>query len=166
MRLERGDTLIQGGTSHAWHNPSVETRCVFAVLMIEAPPIRIGERTLEQTPIFAMMLSSLRPMIAKPLYEAPVQRPRPSLGNVRRIVTGHDAPGRAAIRGLARGASRRTLRAAVQRERDAHLVPEDRQRIGAYVAGKRVDEKEAAAALAHDVVGQTAMNVNLVSGIL
>ena len=101
VRLIPGDTLVQRGTNHAWSNPSEARRCKFLVAMIEASPVRIGERTLSPTPMWRMILSSLRNMLL-PAKAAPGIRMansgvRPA---IRRVLTGHDRDGVAVIRSI------------------------------------------------------------------
>ncbi len=59
IKLFAGDTVVQRGTSHAWRNPSPDTRSTFVVCMIEAQPITIGGKTLDPTPTWMMVVSSL-----------------------------------------------------------------------------------------------------------
>ncbi len=49
IRLVAGDTLVQRGTNHVWHNPSPATICRYLVCMIEAQPVTINGKTLDQT---------------------------------------------------------------------------------------------------------------------
>jgi mannose-6-phosphate isomerase-like protein (cupin superfamily) len=41
VTLGPGDTLVQRGTTHAWHNPSFAERCTFAMSSIESPSIGV-----------------------------------------------------------------------------------------------------------------------------
>lgn len=47
VELKAGDVFVQRGTVHAWHNRG-DVPCVFAVTMIDADPVTIAGRTLEE----------------------------------------------------------------------------------------------------------------------
>ena len=47
-RLKSGDIVIQRGTNHAWVSRS-EHWCRMAFVLIEAAPVRIGDKSLEPT---------------------------------------------------------------------------------------------------------------------
>ena len=49
IRLVAGDTLIQRGTNHIWHNPSPDTTCRYLVCMVESQPVIIDGKPLAQT---------------------------------------------------------------------------------------------------------------------
>jgi quercetin dioxygenase-like cupin family protein len=42
IKLRAGDTLVQRGTNHAWHNRGIENARL-AVVLVSAEPLRIGE---------------------------------------------------------------------------------------------------------------------------
>ena len=44
--LRAGDIVVQRGTNHLWRNPSPDTVCRIAFVLIEAQPLTIGGRTL------------------------------------------------------------------------------------------------------------------------
>jgi len=46
VRLEPGDIVVQRGTNHLWRNPSAETVCRIAFVLIEALPVKIDGRHL------------------------------------------------------------------------------------------------------------------------
>lgn len=46
--LKAGDCLVQRGTIHNWVNSGSEP-CVMAVVLLDAHPVRVGDRTLEAT---------------------------------------------------------------------------------------------------------------------
>ena len=46
--LKAGDVVVQRGTNHAWINNSTEP-CRMAWILIDAHPVRVGDRTLEPT---------------------------------------------------------------------------------------------------------------------
>jgi hypothetical protein len=100
LGLRPGDTLIQRGTAHAWRNPSQQQRCMFAVAMIEANPVHVGSRTFGATPTWRMLASALRTMLPHGLGGPPVAGGAADLLRraPRRIVTGYDAEGKAAVR--------------------------------------------------------------------
>ena len=47
-RLGAGDIVVQRGTNHLWRNPSDTEVCRIVFVLIEATPIRIGDRILEE----------------------------------------------------------------------------------------------------------------------
>ena len=49
IHLVAGDTLVQRGTNHIWHNPSSDTTCRYLVCMVEAEPVTIKGQPLAQT---------------------------------------------------------------------------------------------------------------------
>ncbi len=65
VRLRPGDTLVQRGGAHFWRNPSPNTPCRIVICMIEAQPIRIGERRLVPTPTWRMALDLIRARLTK-----------------------------------------------------------------------------------------------------
>jgi quercetin dioxygenase-like cupin family protein len=46
--LGAGDVVVQRGTNHLWRNPSQDAVCRIAFVLIEATPIKIGDRILEE----------------------------------------------------------------------------------------------------------------------
>jgi len=54
VRLRSGDTVVQRGGAHLWRNPSPDMPCRIVVCMIEAHPVTIGAKRLEQTPAWRM----------------------------------------------------------------------------------------------------------------
>lgn len=46
--LAAGDIVVQRGTNHLWRNPSPDTVCRIAFILIEASPVVIDGRTLEE----------------------------------------------------------------------------------------------------------------------
>ena len=48
ISLKAGDVLVQRGTSHAWRNPSPDTTCRIVISMIEALPVSVNGKALEQ----------------------------------------------------------------------------------------------------------------------
>ena len=100
LDLRPGDTVIQRGTAHAWRNPSQQQRCTFAVAMIEANPVHVGSRTFGATPTWRMLASALRTKLPRGLGGPPVAGVAAGLlGRApRRIVTGYNAGGNAAVR--------------------------------------------------------------------
>lgn len=46
--LKPGDVVVQRGTNHVWRNPSPDRPCRIMVCMIEARPVVVDGRTLEQ----------------------------------------------------------------------------------------------------------------------
>ena len=99
IKLFPGDTVVQRGTSHTWRNPSTEAPCLFLAIMIEAVPITVGGKTLGATPMWKMVASSLATMVGlcKVVQGPPAQWPASPSESVRRIVTTHDAVGKAVI---------------------------------------------------------------------
>ena len=49
VRLNPGDIVVQRGTNHLWRNPSSDTPCRIAFVLIEAAPVRIGDRVLAES---------------------------------------------------------------------------------------------------------------------
>ncbi len=47
-RLRAGDIVVQRGTNHLWRNPSADTPARVVFVLIEAAPVKIGPRTLEE----------------------------------------------------------------------------------------------------------------------
>lgn len=48
QRLKAGDIVVQRGTNHLWRNSSTDTPCRIVFVLIEAAPVRIGNRILEE----------------------------------------------------------------------------------------------------------------------
>jgi quercetin dioxygenase-like cupin family protein len=48
QRLNAGDIVVQRGTNHLWRNPSADMPCRIVFVLIEAAPVKIGTRTLEE----------------------------------------------------------------------------------------------------------------------
>jgi quercetin dioxygenase-like cupin family protein len=48
VHLKAGDVVVQRGTNHAWINSSQQS-CKIAWILIDAYPVKIGERVLEPT---------------------------------------------------------------------------------------------------------------------
>ena len=48
QRLKAGDIVVQRGTNHLWRNPSPDTPCRIVFVLIEAEPVRIETRVLEE----------------------------------------------------------------------------------------------------------------------
>jgi quercetin dioxygenase-like cupin family protein len=48
LQLKAGDIVVQRGTAHLWRNPSADQTCRIAFVLIEAKPVAIGERLLEE----------------------------------------------------------------------------------------------------------------------
>ncbi|MFJ9900928.1 cupin domain-containing protein [Streptomyces sp. NPDC091280] len=49
VRLKAGDVVVQRGTNHVWFNDTDEP-VVMAWILIDAEPVKIGDRVLEPTP--------------------------------------------------------------------------------------------------------------------
>lgn len=47
-RLGPGDVVVQRGTSHLWRNPSPDTKCRIAFILIEAAPVVVGGKVLQE----------------------------------------------------------------------------------------------------------------------
>jgi quercetin dioxygenase-like cupin family protein len=47
-RLRAGDIVVQRGTNHLWRNPSADTPCRIVFVLIEAAPVEIGTRVLDE----------------------------------------------------------------------------------------------------------------------
>ena len=102
VTLQPGDTVIQRGTNHAWHNPSRDQSCRIMIVMIEAHPVTVAGRRLGRTPTWRMVASLLAGMLGHALTSRSAQKKaaigsRSQAKGVRRIVTGHNASGKAAI---------------------------------------------------------------------
>jgi quercetin dioxygenase-like cupin family protein len=54
IRLQPGDTVVQRGGAHRWRNPSLDKPCRIVICMIEAHPVAVGAKRLEQTPTWKM----------------------------------------------------------------------------------------------------------------
>jgi quercetin dioxygenase-like cupin family protein len=48
QRLGPGDVVVQRGTNHLWRNPSRDTVCRIVFVLIEASPVLIGGRPLDE----------------------------------------------------------------------------------------------------------------------
>ncbi|HEX8445982.1 MAG TPA: cupin domain-containing protein [Sphingomonas sp.] len=48
IALKAGDVVVQRGTNHLWHNPSPDTPCRIAFVLIEAAPIVCDGRVMEE----------------------------------------------------------------------------------------------------------------------
>jgi len=48
VTLGAGDTVVQRGTMHLWRNPSSDTPCRIAIVLIESKPIEVCGRVLEE----------------------------------------------------------------------------------------------------------------------
>ena len=48
ITLNAGDIVVQRGTNHLWRNPSLTTACRIAFVLIEAAPVKIDGRVLEE----------------------------------------------------------------------------------------------------------------------
>jgi quercetin dioxygenase-like cupin family protein len=48
LRLQAGDIVVQRGTAHLWRNPSADRTCRIAFVLIEAKPVAIDGRVLEE----------------------------------------------------------------------------------------------------------------------
>jgi quercetin dioxygenase-like cupin family protein len=48
VSLQAGDIVVQRGTNHLWRNPSSDTVCRIAFVLIEAAPVRINGRQLDE----------------------------------------------------------------------------------------------------------------------
>lgn len=46
--LGPGDVVVQRGTMHLWRNPSPDTVCRIAFVLVEARPVEVGGRVLEE----------------------------------------------------------------------------------------------------------------------
>jgi len=46
--LGPGDVVVQRGTMHLWRNPSPDTPCRIAFVLIEAKPVEVGGRVLDE----------------------------------------------------------------------------------------------------------------------
>ena len=99
VKLWPGDTLIQRGTNHAWRNPSPDLPCRIMVAMIEARPVTIAGKRLTQTPTWRMIASVLAGTFRRASsYNIATGKPRPQEATgVWRVVTGHDASGKAVV---------------------------------------------------------------------
>ncbi|HEX4182636.1 MAG TPA: cupin domain-containing protein [Caulobacteraceae bacterium] len=54
VRLRPGDVVVQRGGAHLWRNPSLDRPCRIVICMIEAHPVTVGAKRLEQTPAWRM----------------------------------------------------------------------------------------------------------------
>lgn len=99
VTLFPGDALVQRGTRHAWRNPSGDTRCRFMMCMIEAEPVMVGGRSLQPTPLLSMIIESLMMKFRGTGVAARTssQEAPPLLRTARRLVTRHDASGKAVV---------------------------------------------------------------------
>ncbi|MEH3106456.1 MAG: cupin domain-containing protein [Sphingomonas fennica] len=48
VHLAAGDIVVQRGTNHLWRNPSATTPCRIAFILIEAAPVVVGGRVMEE----------------------------------------------------------------------------------------------------------------------
>jgi quercetin dioxygenase-like cupin family protein len=48
VSLQAGDIVVQRGTNHLWRNPSSDSVCRIAFVLIEAAPVRINGRQLDE----------------------------------------------------------------------------------------------------------------------
>lgn len=48
VNLEAGDIVVQRGTNHLWRNPSSTSTCRIAFILVEATPIMIDGKVLEE----------------------------------------------------------------------------------------------------------------------
>lgn len=48
INLEAGDIVVQRGTNHLWRNPSATSTCRIAFILVEAAPIVIDGKVLEE----------------------------------------------------------------------------------------------------------------------
>lgn len=48
QHLKAGDIVVQRGTNHLWRNPSADAPCRIVFVLIEAAPVRIGTRILDE----------------------------------------------------------------------------------------------------------------------
>ena len=48
VTVEAGDVIVQRGTNHLWRNPSPDKVCRVAFVLIEAKPIEVGGKVLEE----------------------------------------------------------------------------------------------------------------------
>jgi len=48
QHLKAGDIVVQRGTNHLWRNPSHDTACRIVFVLIEAKPVQVGNRVLEE----------------------------------------------------------------------------------------------------------------------
>lgn len=48
VALAAGDIVVQRGTNHLWRNPSLQTTCRIAFVLIEAAPVVVNGRILEE----------------------------------------------------------------------------------------------------------------------
>lgn len=48
VRLGAGDIVVQRGTNHLWRNPSTDTVCRIAFILIEAAPVVVDGKILEE----------------------------------------------------------------------------------------------------------------------
>jgi len=99
IRLFPGDTFVQCGTSHSWHNPSRNERCRFMVCMIEAHPINIAGKILDRTPVWRMVVSSLLTMLSQKSAKDDVKSvpPQELPTKSRIIVSTHNGEGKAVV---------------------------------------------------------------------
>jgi len=49
VELGAGDIVVQRGTMHLWRNPSPDTPCRIAFVLIESKPVEAGGRVLEES---------------------------------------------------------------------------------------------------------------------
>ncbi|MBV8099865.1 MAG: cupin domain-containing protein [Verrucomicrobia bacterium] len=99
VKLRPGDAVIQRGTSHAWHNPSADQPCRIMIAMIEAHPITIAGKRLRQTPTWRMIASVLAGTLRRAsTYNVAKEKGRPLVATgIWRVLTGHDASGKAVV---------------------------------------------------------------------
>jgi quercetin dioxygenase-like cupin family protein len=102
VTLRPGDTVVQRGTNHAWHNPSRDQSCRIMIVMIEAHPVTVAGKRLGRTPTWRMVASVLAGMLGRAPTSRSVEEKaavgsRSQAKGVRSIVTGHNASGKAVI---------------------------------------------------------------------
>jgi uncharacterized cupin superfamily protein len=99
VKLWPGDAVVQRGTNHAWRNPSPDRPCRIMIAMIEARPVMIAGKRLNQTPTWRMIASALAGTLQRAsCYNVATGKARPpEATGVWRVVTGHDPSGKAVL---------------------------------------------------------------------
>jgi quercetin dioxygenase-like cupin family protein len=99
VKLRPGDAVIQRGTNHAWCNPSPDKPGRIMIAMIEAHPVTIAGKRLRQTPTWRMIASVLAGMFGCTSTDnvANGKARLPETKGVCRVVTAHDASGKAVV---------------------------------------------------------------------
>jgi len=93
-RFSKGDVFVHRGTNHLWRNPSGDTKCMFAVCMIESKEINHDGKTLRPTPVWKIVISSLWSMLKKSGNTLPsksnLKFHKANAGQIRKVITAHN----------------------------------------------------------------------------